>query len=230
MVFDKGFVMEVLELKQETLSLYDLKLIPVLEHHFSFQPGQYAYLSTPSGKKGCFAIASEPEEKNFIQFLIKNQNEGVSHELCRLKGNDQLRVSVPFGAAYPIERMKGKNVLLIGIGSALAPLRSLIKSMMRKNQFFGKIVFLYGARKTQDIPYQNDFRLWSEKFDVRLAVSQLDRPFPKAVEGRVTDLVSNLLIESDFVACVCGTRIMEEEVVKLLETKGISKQNIFFNY
>ncbi len=229
MQVDKNILVEVLEIKQETPSFFDLKLTPLLEQNFPFQSGQYVFLTHSSGQKECFAIASEPEEKNFIQFLIKDK-EGINHELCHLKKGDPLKISMPAGTAYPFDKIKGKDLILVGIGSALAPLRSLVKSIMRRDQLFGKIILVYGARKKEEIPYWNDFKLWNNKFEIHFALSQEASQLEKMIKGRVNDVLTGLEFGNHFAACICGNKTMEAEVTKLLETKGISKQNIFLNY
>ncbi|MBI4373200.1 MAG: hypothetical protein HY585_05720 [Candidatus Omnitrophica bacterium] len=218
--------MEIEGRRQETPTLVSFRMIPKLEEtHFDFQAGQSVKISL-AGREGVFAIASEPEEKRFVEFLIKDQADSVGHEVCQLKAGDPMKISPPFGKGYPLERLKGKDVLLIGIGSALAPLRSLFKSILRKNQQFGEVTFLYGARTLDEIPYRDEFDFWKKKIRLYLAISQAE-----SSAARVTELLSHLSFHPEkTVACICGTSAMQKEVTNLLENAGISKDNIFLNH
>lgn len=224
--------MEVLELKRQTPAMLSLKITPVSEAgRFDFQVGQCVKILSPDGREGYFAIASEPEEKEYLEFLIKDHPGSAAHELCGVRVGDQIKVSPAFGKGYSLEKLKSKDALLIGIGSGLSPLRSLLKSMLRREDRFGTITFLYGARTPEDIPFRNDFDLWSKKIKLQIAVSQPPDSKWKGFKGRVTHLIPKLPVQAArTVACICGTKAMQEEVTKLLEQAGVSKDNILLNY
>jgi NAD(P)H-flavin reductase len=223
---------EVIENRKETPLLSSLKLALVEEEaRFDFQAGQCVRILSPGGRESIFAITSEPEEKQFLEFLLKDQEGSVASELRQLKIGKRLKISFPFGKGYPLERLKGKEVVLIGIGSGLSPLRSLLRSMLRRDQLFEKIALIYGVRTPEDLPYKGDFDLWRKKIDLHLAVSQPGRSEWSGFVGRVTHLLPTLSLHPERTrACICGTRAMQEEVTNLLEQIGISKENILFNH
>lgn len=232
MIATQWISMEVLERREETPSMVSLKLVPVLEGaRFDFQAGQCVKILCSDGHEATFAIASEPEEKQFIEFLIKDQEKTAAHTLCRLKTGAPVKVSPTFGKGYPVERFKSKDILLIGMGSALSPLRSVLKSMLRREHQFGQIAFVYGARTIEDIPYQSEFDLWAKKIDLHLAISQPAGSKHSGFIGRVTKLLPTLTFHPHKTAAfICGTRTMQEEVTNLLERAGISGENIHLNY
>lgn len=224
--------MEVLDVHKETPSLVNLRLTPAVDgSRFDFQAGQHVKFLYSDGRQSQFAMASEPEEKQFIEFLMKDHVGSVAHELCLSKIGERLNVSPPFGKGYPIAQFQMNDILLIGIGSGLSPLRSVLKSMLRREHQFGKITLLYGARTPEDVPYQAEFDLWHKKINLQLCISQpLDSKWP-VFKGRVTEFLSGLAITTErTIACICGTRTMQEEVSNLLEKAGVSKDNIFLNY
>ncbi len=223
--------MEVTENHRETPSLFNLKIVPVLEEtRFDFQAGQCVKILS-AGRESYFAMASEPEAAPWVEFLLKDQAGSVAHELCQLKAGEHLKISLPFGKGFPIERFKRKDILLIGIGSGLSPLRSVLKSVLRRDQQFGKISLLYGARTLEAIPYRSEFDLWAKKVNLQIAISQTDNLKWTGFRGRVTQLIPKLFLRpSETIVCVCGTETMEEEVTNLLERAGISKENILLNH
>ena len=65
---------EVIENRKETPLLSNLKVAPIQEEaRFDFQAGQLVRVLSSSGRESIFAIANEPEEKKFIEFLLKDQ-------------------------------------------------------------------------------------------------------------------------------------------------------------
>lgn len=228
---DSWIVTEVFEIKRQTPSFFSVKLMPVDDDvQFHFQAGQCVNVLTPTEKKSCFSIANEPEEEKFIELFLKDQITGAAHEICHMKVGDRLKISPPFGKGFPIERFKTNDLLLIGIGSGFSPLRSLLKSLLRWDHQFKEITFVYGARNQAEIPFKDEFDLWAKKIKIQIALSQPTESW-NGFTGRVTDLISKMKLDSEaMIFCICGHREMEEQVRNLLETKGISKQNILLNY
>ncbi|OGX06357.1 MAG: hypothetical protein A3G87_01790 [Omnitrophica bacterium RIFCSPLOWO2_12_FULL_50_11] len=228
----KWIPMTVTEVHQETEQMVSLRMQPSVDHvQFDFRTGQYVKILCPGGREAYFAIASNPEEKKFIEFLVKDVEGSPAHDLSQVKPDDELRVSTPMGKGFPLERLKGKNVLLVGMGSGLSPLRSVMKSIHRRKQDFGKVVLVYGVRRPEDVPFIDDFNLWGMKIRVEIAASQPGKSYWSGFEGRVTELLPKLALSYEkMVACVCGSKEMEEEVAKFLESVGMPKENILFNY
>ncbi|GEM_PF-4298486 len=223
--------MEILEIERLTPSFFGIKLIPSGDIGFHFQAGQCVNLLTPSRKKVCISIASEPEEKKFVEFLVKDQPETATHELCQRLTGEKIKMSLPFGSGFPIEQFKQKDLLLIGIGSGLSPLRSLLKSLLRKDHQFQRISLIYGAKNQAEIPFKSEFDFWSKKINVQIALTQPTGVDWRGFKGRVTDLIQNLEMKSkQTICCICGNKEMESEIRNLLERKGISKENILLNY
>ena len=226
------FAMEVFERRQETPLLVSLKLVPESEElRLDFRAGQCVKILCPDGRESYFAIASEPEQTEGLEFLIKDQPASAAHTLCQVRAGEKVKMSLPFGKGYPVDRLNAKDVLLIGIGSGLSPLRSLLKSMLRRDQEFGQITLLYGARTPEDLPFPGEFGFWRRKIKVELAISQPRDSRWEGFVGRVTERLPQLRFNPLRTAvCLCGSKAMQEEVTNLLEKAGVSKENVFLNY
>jgi len=71
-----------------------LKLEPLLDGiQFDFRPAQFVKLQGASGREAHFAIASEPEEKRFVEFLVKHHHGTVAEELCDAKVGDRIKAA-----------------------------------------------------------------------------------------------------------------------------------------
>jgi sulfhydrogenase subunit gamma (sulfur reductase) len=227
----KWITMTVTDVHQENEHFLSIQMQPSIEGtQFEFRAGQFVKILTPGGKETYFAIASEPEEKNYVEFLVKETEEDPAREICQVKPDDQLRVSPPMGKGYPIEKLKGKNVILVGIGSGLSPLRSVLKSVLRNDQNFGKVTLVYGVKRPQDIPFIDDFNIWNQKIRVATAASQPGKAYWNGFKGRVTGLLPKIVMPfENTVACVCGNKEMQQEVSALLQDLGVPKDDILFN-
>src|SRR4030043_1221301 len=89
---------------------------------------------------------------------------------------DIIGVRGPFGNGWPIEKMKGKNIVIIGGGFAFSTLRSLIIYMLDKENRtdYKKITVIYGNRDSGEVLYKKDFENWKTKKDIDIFLT-LDR-------------------------------------------------------
>ncbi|MFX1340836.1 MAG: FAD-binding oxidoreductase, partial [Promethearchaeota archaeon] len=112
---------------------------------FDYIPGQFAEISL-IGKGECpIGIASSPTEEGTIKFTIKKMGT-VTSGFHNCEVGDTVGVRGPCGNGWPIEEMKGKNIVVIGGGFAFSTLRSLIIYLLDKKyrKDFGDITVIYG--------------------------------------------------------------------------------------
>jgi len=71
----------------------------------------------------------------------------------------------PLGNGFPVEKLEGKNIVIIGGGFAFTTLRSLTNYMLyRENRSrFGDITVIYGARSPGLLLYKDELKEWKEK-------------------------------------------------------------------
>jgi len=223
--------MTVIEVHQETEHLLSIRLQPSVDGtRFEFRPGQHVKVMRRGGTESVLAIASEPEESGFIEFLVKDIEDAPPHDFCHVQVDESVQVSMPIGAGYPLEKLKGRNVILVGMGTALSPLRSILKSILRHDQHYGKVTLVYGAKRPEDMPFIDDFNIWGKKIRVETAVSNPGKAHWQGFKGRVTELIPKLSLSCEnTVACVCGSREMQEEVKKVLMEQGVNVKDILIN-
>ena len=81
-------------------------------------PGQYHRVRVPSGDDAPFAIASAPGAVSF-EYLIR-ESDGVAGQLTALATGSAVKVGAVAGPGFPLERARGRNLLLIGTGTGFA--------------------------------------------------------------------------------------------------------------
>ena len=97
---------------------------------FEHMPGQCAMISVPPLGEAIFSITSSPTQKDFIEFSVKRCGE-VTEYLHSLEVGSEIGVRGPYGNNFPVDDvLKGKDLLFIGGGIGLAPIRSVINYVM----------------------------------------------------------------------------------------------------
>ncbi|MBI4743478.1 MAG: FAD/NAD(P)-binding protein [Actinobacteria bacterium] len=194
---------------------------------FKFKPGQVAQLSVFGAGESTFAISSSPTRPEYFQFsvMMTGENTSALHEL--LEG-DEIGVRAPLGNWFDYEMMKGKNIVFVGGGIGVAPLRSLILFMLDNRSDYGDLKVIYGARTPNDLCFSLDLKDWQRREDIDLILT-VDTDFP-GWEGKV-GFVPVVLGEEDpspknTIAITCGPPIMIKFVLHELERIGFGDKQV----
>jgi NAD(P)H-flavin reductase len=219
----------VKEVYQETHNIRSLRIVLNDEEkmkNFSYVAGQVGQLSVFGVGESTFVISSPPTRKEFLQFSVMRVGE-VTQRIHQLQPGDQIGVRAPLGNGFPIESLKGKDILFVGGGIGMAPLRTLLLYMIDNRADFGNITTIYGARTPNDLCYRYEFDEWRNgKVDLVLTV---DAEFPgwKERVGFVpTVLKEEAPSPNNRVAIVCGPPIMIKFVLFGLKELGFEDEQI----
>lgn len=205
------------------------------EEKFSFLAGQFASLTVPGVGEAPFTPSSSPfEVDKKIEFTVMKAGR-VTGKIHQLKKGDTVGIRGPYGKPYPLDKFKNKEILLVGGGVGLAPLRSLFLSLVETISDYKKVLFCCGAKTPGDYIYKDKvFGPWQEfcekmPISFRMTVDKKDENW-KHMEGVVTCTLDNLDIEiSNSVAVVCGPPIMMKfSTLKLLEL-GYKESQIYLS-
>jgi NAD(P)H-flavin reductase len=125
--------------------------------------------------------------------------------------------------------MQGKNVILIGGGLGLAPLRPLLFYILAHHKDYGDIHLIYGARTPDDLCYNKDLAKWRRKERVKITLT-IDQDVPGWTHkvGFVPAIVAQEAPSAkDSVAVTCGPPIMIKFVLAALEQMGFKSHQIY---
>ncbi|KKL14141.1 hypothetical protein LCGC14_2518720, partial [marine sediment metagenome] len=178
---------------------------------FSFRAGQFGLFSVFGAGEATFCIASSPTRKGYIECSVKRAGK-VTDELDRRNEGDVIGFRGPYGNWFPIDRMEGKNLLFVGGGIGLAPLRSLIWNCLDLRDKFGKVCILYGARSVDDLVYKEELKAWQGTSGVQTVYTVDPGGETPEWDGRV-GFVPTVLEEAnpspeDTIVVTCGPPIM----------------------
>ena len=220
----------VREVIQETASIRTLRVTlddAEKMRGFSFQPGQVGQLSVFGVGESTFVINSPPSCRDYLQFSIMRVGE-VTQRLHQLNVGDRLGVRAPLGNAFPVEEMRGRHILFIAGGIGMAPLRTLLLTLLEERERYGEITLIYGARSPGDLCYRYEFEDWKSR-GAELVLT-VDQEFPGWTE-RVGFVPTVLSEESpsphNRIAVVCGPPIMIKFVLFGLKELEFEDHQIF---
>jgi sulfhydrogenase subunit gamma (sulfur reductase) len=200
---------------------------PSVKERFQFKPGQFVEASVLGVGEAPFGLSSNPNHPLTFRITVRAVGS-VTQALHQLKAGDLIGIRGPFGNGFPFDEVKGKNILFIGGGIGLPPLRSLIEPMLESRPDFQDIQILYGARTPADLVYKDRLLEWAKMKDLRfiMTVDVGDATWTGDV-GVVTTLFpkADLKIENTM-AFVCGPPIMIKFVIQGLIQQGLNPKNI----
>ncbi len=201
-----------------------------LEENLSFETGQFMEVTVPGLGEAPFTPSSNPKDKDSLEFTIMNVGRvtKVLHDMIK---DQDLGVRGPYGKGYPMDKFRGKEILIVGGGVGLAPLRSLLYALFNNVEKYAKIDLRYGAKTPDEIVYRNEIDAWSEKaknVEVTLTVDKGDKGW-KGNVGVVTTILKGIKVGSDSLSIVCGPPIMMKfATLKLLEL-GYKPEQIYLS-
>jgi sulfhydrogenase subunit gamma (sulfur reductase) len=221
------------QIVEETIDTRTLKLAfedAAVAEQFDFRAGQFGEYSVFGAGECTFCIASPPTRRGYIEASFKAVGK-VTRAMRRLNVGDMMGFRGPYGNHFPLDEMKGKNVLFIAGGIGLAPVRCVIWNTLDLRDQFKDVTIIYGARSVADLVYKCELDDWASRPDVKLY--QCVDPGGETAEWKgevcfVPALVEKVAPSSqDSYAVVCGPPIVITLTLPLLERMGFAPDRIY---
>jgi NAD(P)H-flavin reductase len=224
----KPVMAKLTEVIEESPLIKTFVLIP--EKEFSFRTGQFIELSVDGIGEAPFTPSSSPLITEKLEVTVMKTGYVTEH-MHKLKPGINMGIRGPFGRGYPVEMFYGKEVLILGGGCGLAPIRSLLYALEGVKDKLKKVILCYGSKTPADCIYKPLFdRLnKTEKFEAYRTVDRADEEWDGSV-GVVTTLLNKIKITIDeSVAIVCGPPVMMKfGTIRLLEM-GYKDEQIYLS-
>jgi len=196
---------------------------------FDHRPGQCAMLSIPGVGEAMFSITSSPTNEEYMEFSIKKCG-CVTEWLHSAEVGQNVTIRGPYGNSFPVEtELKGKDLLFIAGGIALAPLRSVINYVRHFKDNYGKIDIVYGSRSKDDlVDYKEIIDEWmkDEQVNVYLTIDREQEGWDGHV-GFVPNFVKELNFSTDKTVILCGPPIMIKFTLEGLKSLGFEETQIY---
>ena len=194
-----------------------------------------------------YSMANYPEERGIIMLNVRIASppprapEGtppgkMSSYIFDLKPGDEVTISGPFGEFFA--RETDNEMLFIGGGAGMAPMRSHIFDQFRRLHTKRKVTFWYGARSLREAFYIEDFdsiTAENDNFTWHMAMSE---PQPEDNWQGYTGFIHQVVYDNylkdhpapeDVEYYLCGPPMMLQACMKMLDDLGVEPENILFD-
>lgn len=212
------------EAKQVTKDIKYLKI----KSRINPLPGKFFQVSIP-GVGEC-PLASCSYDDKFLNILVRNAGN-VTSRIFELEKGDDIFIRGPYGKGYPLEELKGENLIFVAGGTGIAPVTSLIEYVEKNRKDFGDVFIYFGFRNEESILLKDKIKDWSKIFKVQVCLDEMpDNPhYHKGFINEIIEKQKHNFVKSKTRALMCGPEVMMEAVSKTLNTLGIKNNQIYWS-
>jgi sulfhydrogenase subunit gamma (sulfur reductase) len=192
--------------------------------------GQFVEVSVFGIGEAPISVTSSPTRNGTFELCVRQVGD-VTGALHGMEPGSIVGIRGPFGNGFPVEKMRGKDVLFAPGGLGLPPLRSLINQVLDERESFGRVIILYGARNPSELLFKDELARWEARDDVEchVTVDRGDETWTGNV-GVITTLFPKVTLNPrNTVALTVGPPVMYRFVIMELLSKGIQDGRIYLS-
>ena len=187
----------------------------------TYKPGQFAFVSALGVGEAPFGIANIPKNGGSTLDFAINRLGSVTTALHELGEGDMVGVRGPMGNGFPMDKFKGKHLIVLGGGIGGAPLRPVIQYVLANRADYGHFKILWAARTPSLLVFTDEYDEWRSAPDteLHLTVDKADEGW-KYGTGLITQLLERVApMPENTVTITCGPPIMIHFVNRVLVEK-----------
>lgn len=195
-----------------------------------FAPGQFNMLSLFGVGEIAISLSGNPDKTSEIVHTIRDVGP-VSGALTELQPKEVLGLRGPYGAGWPVDAAKGRDVIVAAGGLGLAPVRPILYHLLNHRDRYGKVTLIYGARSPSDILFRSELSAWRARLDlgVEVTVDHAAADWYGHV-GVVTELIRGADFDpNNTTSFVCGPEIMMRFTANALTDMGLTPNSIYMS-
>ena len=226
--------MTVVSVVQQTKDVKSVKIAFIdpeeqKKYKSAFRVGQFGLYSVFGVGESVFNICCSTSS-DVVEFCFRRTGR-VTDALWRVEPGDVIGFRGPYGNSYPMEEWVGKNLIFVGGGIAMPPIRCAILEALENREKYGKITVVYGAKSVGELVFRDELDQWAQYPNVDIVKTVDPGGETPDWNGRV-GFVPTVLGEagisgSDAVALVVGPPIMIKFSLPVLQKLGIPDEAIY---
>lgn len=202
-----------------------------LQKEFKWFPGQFIMLGFLGVGEAAISISNVNKNKQIVTTIRKVGL--LTEKILSLKKGDAIDIRGPFGSSWPIEKMANKDLLLIGGGMGIVPLKGVITHVNNNRNIYKHLEIMYGARTPLDMVFTDEFSDWKKikNSSFHLTADEIPGSAPFECQlGLVTSCFPMMKTHhKNAIALICGPEIMMRYTTKCLETIGFKDNQIYLS-
>ncbi len=220
------------DIKEVTLKFKDSQAL-------EFKAGRYvqfvvpAYELTPDPVYRAYSISSSPSRKAEVELEIRLVPNGIctTYVFQHLKVGDAVNINGPYGDFHL--RDSDREIIFVAGGSGMAPVKSILLDMVERD-IRRKTTYFFGARAARDLFLVEEMEELQLKLPGFRFVPALSNPEPgdnwQGEKGLITEVLARHFERLDHhEAYLCGSPGMIDASIKVLKSKGLPEELIFFD-
>lgn len=224
---------EIVKRTQESANIFTLHLRFIDADHYKkamFYPGQFNMVYLYGVGEVAISIVSDPDKGEILTHTIRAIGR-VTKALQKLQVGDRVGIRGPYGRGWPLERVKGKDIVVVTGGLGCAPSVSIIDYVLARREQYGNLSILQGVKHSDDFIFRKQYALWkkSPRTEIHIAADQAGPKWPWDI-GYVTDMIDKIKLKpKNTFAMMCGPEMMMTTAVSVLSNKGIPEDQIYLS-
>lgn len=198
------------------------------ETTYRFQPGQFNMLYLPGVGEAAISMSGDSEAPDAWVHTVRVTGN-ITQTLADQQVGDMLGIRGPFGVGWPMEELRGHDIIIVAGGLGLAPLRPVIYHLGRHRIEFGDATLIIGARTPQALLYSSEYDAWrSAGIDVYVTVDRAAADWTGNI-GVVTSILDRLPMTTPESArlLTCGPEVMMKYAAQAGIQRGIAAEHIW---
>lgn len=194
------------------------------------EPGQFVQVFVPGIGEAPISISSAPGGGTSFDLCVRRVGT-VTSALHRLEAGSILGVRGPLGHGFPMEELKDSDVLVVGGGIGLVPLRGVVQAILAERHAYGRVIVFAGFKSPQEVLFRDELAEWDSRDDLEFYIT-IDRPHPEweGHVGVITTLFPEVSLDAPRTkAVICGPPIMYRFVLTECRLKGIADEDMILS-
>jgi NAD(P)H-flavin reductase len=207
----------------DDIDTYRLRFVDEqVRRSYRFAAGQFNMVYLFGVGEVAISIVSDPDEPESLDHTIRAVGR-VTKAIAQLQPGDELGIRGPYGRGWPLEAIRGKDIVIATGGLGCAPVVGAIEYIFRRRSQYGTVKILHGVKTPRDLLYRERFDAWGRHPDtqVLLTSGQPDKTWHDHV-GVVTELFEQVSVDpARTVVLMCGPEIMMRLGASILIGRGL---------
>lgn len=222
-------VATITRVKQETPEIKRLFMKyddPELHKNYEHK-GQFFQVTVFGEGEVPLSIPFGPDQTDELVFDFKNVGS-VTEKLFTMKEGDKVGLRGPYGRAFPYHTLKDRNLIFIGSGVAMAPLRTIIEPVVKNSNDFKQVYIMASSLRYEKLLYKEEMKEWDKIPNISVLYALKD-PTDQvdAYSGYVNDLLADLDLNwSNTTALLCASPERIKKVARDLMDLGMNPKDI----
>ena len=173
---------EILDIKKHTQNEWTFKV----EFDEEVKPGQFLQVSL--AKIGEAPISVSGMGEGYVEMTIRNVGE-VTSELFKSTPGDRIYLRGPYGNGWPIDKLKGKNIIVIAGGTGVSPVKGLIEYIKENPNEFESLNLILGFKNHESVLFKENLEDWKNQEKISTVYSLDNEEVDGFKKGMVTAFI-----------------------------------------